>query len=50
MLNITGDNDNGNIYSPVRSGTTGEKNGFFGKFEIDKDLFENITFYLNLFF
>lgn len=46
MLNIT--DDNGNIYYPFSSGTTDEKNGFFGKFEIDKDLFGNTTFYLNM--
>ena len=46
MLNIT--DENGNIYYPWSSGNTEEKNGFFSKFEIDKDLFESTTFYLNM--
>lgn len=46
LINIT--DDNGNIYYPVEGGTTGEKNGFYGRFEIDKDLFDDSTFYLNM--
>lgn len=46
LINIT--DDNGNIYYPVRGGTTLEKNGFYSRFEIDKDLFESTTLYLNM--
>lgn len=46
LINIT--DDNGNIYYPVEGGTTSEKNGFYSRFEIDKDIFEGTTFYLNM--
>lgn len=46
LINIT--DDNGNIYYPVQGGTTLEKNGFYSRFEIDKDLFEQTTLYLNM--
>ncbi len=46
LINIT--DDQGNIYYPVRGGTTKEKNGFYSRFEIDKDLFENTILYLNM--
>lgn len=46
LLNIT--DDEGNIYYPVEGGTTGGKKGFYGRFEIDKDLFDDSTFYLNM--
>lgn len=46
LMNIT--DDEGNIYYPVQGGTTEEKNGFYGRFEIDKDIFENTTLYLNM--
>ena len=38
LTNIT--DSEGNIYYPVLGGTTDEKNGFYSRFEIDKDLFE----------
>ena len=46
LINIT--DDQGNIYYPVLGGTTGKKNGFYSRFEIDKDLFESTTLYLNM--
>lgn len=46
LLNIT--DEDGNIYYPVEGGTTGGKKGFYGRFEIDKDLFDDSTFYLNM--
>lgn len=46
LLNIT--DEQGNIYYPVQGGTTGDKNEFYNRFEIDKDIFENTTLYLNM--
>lgn len=46
MLNITDAEEN--IYFPVMSGTIDAKDGFYGRFEIDKDIFENTTLYLNI--
>jgi len=46
LINIT--DEDGNIYYPVEGGTTGGKKGFYGRFEIDKDLFDDSTFYLNM--
>lgn len=46
LINIT--DEKGNIYYPVTGGTTEEKNGFYSRFEIDKDLFEKNTLYLNM--
>lgn len=46
LINIT--DDNGNIYYPVQGGTADGKNGFYNRFEIDKDLFESTTLYLNM--
>lgn len=46
LINIT--DEEGNIYYPVQGGTTGEKNGFYGFFEIDKDILKNTTLYLNM--
>lgn len=46
LINIT--DEDGNIYYPVRGGTTGEKNGFYSMFEIDKDILESTTLYLNM--
>lgn len=46
LINIT--DEEGNIYYPVRGGTTLEKNGFYSMFEIDKDILGNTTLYLNM--
>ena len=46
LINIT--DEQGNIYYPVQGGTTGKKNEFYSRFEIDKDLFESTTLYLNM--
>lgn len=46
LINIT--DEEGNIYYPVQGGTTEEKNGFYSFFEIDKDILENTTLYLNM--
>ena len=46
LINIT--DENGNIYYPIQGGTTAEKNEFYERFEIDKDILKNTTLYLNI--
>ena len=46
MFNIT--DSEGNIYYPVAGGTIDLKDGFYKRFEIDKDLFNSTTLYLNM--
>ena len=46
MFNIT--DTEGNIYYPVAGGTIDLKDGFYKRFEIDKDLYNSTTLYLNM--
>lgn len=46
LINIT--DKEGNIYYPIQGGTAEGKNGFYSMFEIDKDILETTTLYLNM--